>query len=97
MKTNDNFEFVVIKKTFTFATCTSCDGTGNKSRSFRKMTFVEDCPDCHGEGRRHFSASCEVPLREALKELQLEEVKPVVVNFNELSTKNIKKKNQSIV
>ena len=27
---NNNFEFIVIKKTYTFATCSSCEGTGTK-------------------------------------------------------------------
>ena len=66
---NNNFEFVVIKKTYTFSTCSSCDGVGTKNRIFRKMVFVEDCPDCFGEARKRFSNTEEYPLIEALKEL----------------------------
>lgn len=72
MTSKDTYEFVVLKKTFTFAPCGSCDGTGKRTRTFRKTTFVEDCPDCHGEGRKRFVSSSEVPLKEALKELEQE-------------------------
>lgn len=85
MTSNDNFEFVVLKKTFTFATCASCDGTGVRKRTFRKMTFVEDCPACHGEGRKRFCHTSEVSLKEAL--LVLEEEKkniPAVVQVEEI-------------
>lgn len=64
------YEFVVVKKTFTFSECPKCEGTGIKKRTFRKMTFVEDCPECRGEGRKRFEVSEEFPLSEALKELQ---------------------------
>lgn len=63
------YEFIVVKKTYTFTTCTSCEGEGIKRRTFRKMTFVEDCPACNGEGRKRFSKTEEFPLLEALKEL----------------------------
>lgn len=70
MASNENYEFVVVKKSYTFATCASCEGTGVKKRTFRKMNFVEDCPECHGVGRQRFSINEEFPLSEALKELQ---------------------------
>lgn len=71
MTAKQNSEFVVLKKSFTFATCKSCDGTGRKTRTFRKMTFVEDCPTCKGEGRQRFTTTEEFPLLEALKELSI--------------------------
>lgn len=64
------YDFVVVKKTFTFAECAKCEGSGTKKRTFRKMTFVEDCPECKGEGRKRHEVSEEWPLSEALKELQ---------------------------
>lgn len=67
---NDNFEFIITKKTYTFAECSSCEGTGTKKRTFRKMTFVEDCPVCHGEGRIRFSKTEEYPLIKALEEIK---------------------------
>lgn len=63
------FEFVVIRKNFTFSTCPACEGTSIRKRTFRKMTFVEDCPVCHGEGRKRFTTNEEVPLAEALKSI----------------------------
>ena len=71
MCTNENYEFVILKKSYTFATCASCDGSGVKKRTFRKMTFVEDCIECEGEGRKRFSVNEEFSLTEALKELNL--------------------------
>ena len=65
-----NFEFIVTKKTYTFGTCASCDGTGVRKRTFRKMTFVEDCPICEGEGRKRFSRTEEYPLVKALEEIK---------------------------
>lgn len=70
MTSNENYEFVVVKKSFTYAICASCEGTGVKKRTFRKMTFVENCPGCKGEGRMKFVKTEEFPLSEALKELQ---------------------------
>ncbi len=64
------FEFIVVRKSYTFATCPACDGSGVKKRTFRKMVFVEDCHECFGEGRRRFSKEEEYSLSEALKELQ---------------------------
>jgi len=81
---NNNYEFIVIKKTYTFATCSSCEGTGTKSRTFRKMTFIEDCPDCDGEGRKRFSKTEEFPLKKALKELEQEKELPVIVDMTDL-------------
>lgn len=95
MTSNKNFEFVVIKKTFTFAPCSVCDGTGTKSRTFRKMTFVEDCSTCNGEGHIRFVNSIEVPLKEALKELENEKL-PVVVQVEDLKldTRRVKKQSK---
>lgn len=71
MPTNKNYEFVILKKSYTFATCAKCNGTGIKKRTFRKMCFVEDCSDCLGKGRKRFSVNEEFSLMEALKELKL--------------------------
>lgn len=70
MTSGKQYEFVVVKRSYTFATCPSCGGTGTKSRTFRKMTFVEDCSVCDGDGRKRYSRTEEFPLTEALKELQ---------------------------
>lgn len=70
METVAPYEFVILKKSYTFATCPSCGGFGKKSRTFRKMTYVEDCSECFGEGLKRFSKEEEFPLKEALKELQ---------------------------
>ena len=70
MEKEASHEFVIIRKSYTFATCPACDGRGVKTRTFRKMTFVEDCPECFGEGRKRFVKTEEFPLLEALKELQ---------------------------
>lgn len=70
MFSNKNYDFVVVKKSFTYAECAKCEGTGTRKRTFRKMNFVEDCPDCKGEGRKRFAVTEEFPLSEALKELQ---------------------------
>ena len=65
-----NYEFVVVKKSYTYATCPMCEGEGIKKRTFRKMTYVQDCPACEGEGRKRFTITEEFPLSEAIKELQ---------------------------
>ena len=70
MPNNNNFEFIVIKRTYTFANCSECNGKGIKKRSFRKMVFVEDCPECNGEGRTRFSSDEEYSLKKALEEIK---------------------------
>ncbi len=77
MDTSANHEFVVVKKSFTFATCAACNGLGVRKRKFRKMIFTEDCPDCLGKGRRRFAKTEEVPLSEALNEV-LNDLKPTI-------------------
>lgn len=66
---HQNSEFVVLKKSYVFATCKSCEGEGIKKRTFRGMRFVEDCPSCKGEGRERHTTTEEFPLSEALKEI----------------------------
>lgn len=61
-----NFEFVVLKKTFTYSICDKCGGSGKHYRSFRKMHFVENCDACEGEGRIKHTSTDEVPLQVAL-------------------------------
>lgn len=90
MKTPDNFEFVIIKKTFTYGTCSSCNGEGVKRRKFRSMVFVEDCPDCNGEGRIRFSRKEEYPLIKALEELQASKNLPVYVQIEDLNNNQSK-------
>jgi len=69
MENEASHEFVIIRKSYTFATCPACDGHGVKTRTFRKMTFVVDCPDCNGEGFKRVPKTEEFPLLEALKEI----------------------------
>lgn len=95
--TNDNFEFIVIKKTYTFAECSSCEGSGTKKRTFRKMVFVEDCPDCNGEGRKRFEKKEEFPLSEALKIIEKEKLPDVIVQVSDLTQDKSNLNNQSIV
>lgn len=64
-----NKEFIIIKKTYTYGTCSACNGLGIKKRTFRKMTFVEDCSECNGEGRIRFEHKEEYPLVKALEEI----------------------------
>ena len=70
MESKQQSEFVVLKHSYTFVACSSCDGSGKKTRTFRKMTFIEDCPVCKGQGRKRLTTTEEVPLAEALKEIQ---------------------------
>jgi DnaJ-class molecular chaperone len=97
MTSANNYEFVVVKKVFTYATCAVCDGTGTKTRVFRKMKFVEDCPACNGEGRTRFVNSFEVPLKEALKELEQEKELPVVVHVEDIKLDKSRVKQQAKV
>lgn len=85
---DNNSEFIVIKKTYTFGTCASCDGSGEKKRTFRKMTFVEDCPECDGKGRKRFERKEEFPLTEALKEIEASKEPSVFIQVSDI------KKNQ---
>lgn len=71
MTAKQESEFVILKHSYTYGTCSKCEGSGKKTRSFRKMTFVEDCPVCSGEGRQRFKTTEEVPLAEALKDYGL--------------------------
>lgn len=91
-------DFVVIKKTIQFHTCSTCEGTGVKSRTFRKMNFVEDCPECE-KGMKPFTVSEEVSLVDALKELNLL-LEKQMLQFMEIESKEgivpVKKINQSI-
>lgn len=66
-----NHEFVVVKKSYTYQRCAACEGEGKRTREFRKMRFVEDCPVCRGLGRKRFTISEEVPLLDAIKELNI--------------------------
>lgn len=70
MPDKKTYEFIVVKKTYSYKTCSACLGTGKKIRTFRKMTFVENCPSCNGEGRKRFEQTEEYPLKDAIRELQ---------------------------
>lgn len=72
---NKMSEFVVFKKSYEFKTCFKCEGTGQESTPLRKLTFVKDCPECSGTGRKRFTITEEVPLTEALEEVQKVNVK----------------------
>jgi len=61
-----SFEFAVLKKSFTFSTCSACEGTGVKKNPFRKMVWVTDCPVCSGSGRQRHTKTEEVPLLDVL-------------------------------
>ena len=78
------FEFVVLKKSYTYQDCTNCNGSGKLTRLYRKMEFVHDCPICRGEGRQRFAITEEVPLVEALIEIGCG-----VVSVDLLKTKSI--------
>ena len=64
-------EFMVIKHTYTFVKCSVCEGKAKTNRSFRKMNFVQDCPNCKGTGKEKLVHSIRVPLIKALEELNL--------------------------
>jgi excinuclease UvrABC ATPase subunit len=66
-----HFEYMVIKHTFTLVECSKCKGTGTTNRNFRKMNFVQDCPNCEGTGKEKLVHSIRVPLIKALEELNL--------------------------
>ena len=68
-KPNQKSELVVLKHSYTYDECYNCDSTGKIERKYRKMIWIHDCPICHGEGRQRFTITEEVPLAEALKEI----------------------------
>ena len=63
-------EFVVLKKSYTYATCPTCNGFGIIKRTFRSMVYTNDCAECSGTGRIRFIKTEEVPLVKAIEELQ---------------------------
>lgn len=71
VEAKQQYEFLVIKRSYTFYTCNHCSGSGELHRKFRQMTFVEDCPKCKGEGRVRHSVTEEYPFIEAIQELQI--------------------------
>lgn len=66
---DNNSDFTVFKNTYTFKTCSDCNGKGTKKRSFRKMEFVYNCHTCKGSGKEKVKSTEEVSLAEALKEI----------------------------
>lgn len=69
--TKKTTEFLLTQITFSFTWCQSCNGSGIKSRTFRGQKFVNDCSVCKGTGRQKLTNRTEVPLLQALKELNL--------------------------
>lgn len=63
--------FVVTKRIFKYRWCSSCNGVGSKSRTFRGSKYVVPCVTCKGTGREKYTHETEVSLIEALKELKL--------------------------
>lgn len=62
-------DFVVIKKSFYYAQCSACNGTGQYERAFRSMHYVSNCTACYGTGRIKHSISEEVSLVDALRNI----------------------------
>lgn len=62
-------EFIVLRHVYTFRTCSVCAGAKIRTRTFRKMNFVENCPSCLGTGQQRLTTKEEVSLAEALEEI----------------------------
>lgn len=62
-------EYTVLKRFETFQHCPYCEGTGENRHSFRNRVFVNKCVKCGGTGNLVHVISEEVPLSEALAEL----------------------------
>lgn len=71
MSNNKEVRFLVKKETYSYTYCSSCNGSGKKSRKFKENTFVQNCTTCGGNGRQKLTHQTEVSLMQALKELNL--------------------------
>lgn len=61
--------YFVIKEYYSYCLCSACNGAGKKNRRFQGHSFTATCTRCDGSGREKVTRRTEVPLAEALQEL----------------------------